>query len=62
MDEDGACVSVQIVDRKIPVAEIPKTGDGRNPGFWIGLGAVGVGGLISSAIICFKKKRDEDEE
>lgn len=62
VDEDGACVSVQIVDRKIPVAEIPKTGDGRNPGFWIGLGAVGVGGLISSAIICFKKKRDEDEE
>ena len=40
----------------------PKTGDDRNYGTLIGLGAVALGGAISVAILYFKKKKDEDDE
>ncbi len=40
----------------------PKTGDDRNYGTLIGLGAVALGGAISAAILYFKKKKDEDDE
>lgn len=45
-----------------PVSEIPQTGDSSNLGFWIGLGAVALGGVISIAIILIKKKKDDDDE
>lgn len=45
-----------------PVPDIPQTGDNSNLGFWIGLGSIAVGGLISCAIIYFKKKKDDDNE
>ncbi|MDD6848847.1 MAG: SpaA isopeptide-forming pilin-related protein [Oscillospiraceae bacterium] len=44
-----------------PEPEKPQTGDNSNLGFWIGLGAVALGGLVSVVIIKLKKK-DEDEE
>lgn len=45
-----------------PVPDIPQTGDESNLGFWIGLGAVALGGLVSCGIIFFKKKKDDDDE
>lgn len=33
-----------------------------NYGFWIGLGAIVVGGLIATAVIGYKAKKDEDED
>lgn len=45
-----------------PVLDVPQTGDESNLGFWIGLGAVALGGLISCTIIYFKKKKDDDDE
>lgn len=45
-----------------PAPPVPQTGDESNLGFWIGLGAIALGGLISVAVIYFKKKKDEDNE
>ncbi len=45
-----------------PVLDVPQTGDESNLGFWIGLGAVAVGGAVASAIILIKKKKDDDDE
>ena len=44
------------------VPEIPQTGDNSNLGFWLGLGAVALGGLVATAIILMKKKKDDDNE
>lgn len=44
-----------------PEPEKPQTGDNSNLGFWIGLGAVALGGLVSVVIIKTKKKDEDDE-
>lgn len=44
-----------------PEPEKPQTGDNSNLGFWIGLGAVTLGGLVSVVIIKLKKKDEDDE-
>lgn len=44
-----------------PEPEKPQTGDNSNIGFWIGLGAVALGGLVSVVIIKIKKKDEDDE-
>lgn len=57
IDDDG-----QTVRLTPPMPEIPQTGDDSNLGFWIGLGAVAVGGAVASAIILIKKKKDDNNE
>lgn len=44
-----------------PEPEKPQTGDNSNIGFWIGLGAVALGGLVSVVIIKLKKKDEDDD-
>ena len=44
-----------------PEPEKPQTGDNSNLGFWIGLGAVVLGGLVSVVIIKLKKKDEDDD-
>ena len=44
-----------------PEPEKPQTGDNSNIGFWIGLGPVALGGLVSVVIIKIKKKDEDDE-
>ena len=44
-----------------PEPEKPQTGDNSNIGFWIGLGAVALGGLVSVVMIKIKKKDEDDE-
>lgn len=44
-----------------PEPEKPQTGDSSNLGFWIGLGAVALGGLVSVIIIKLRKKDEDDE-
>ena len=45
-----------------PVPEIPNTGEQSNSGFFIGLGAIAIGGFASAGVIYVKKKKDEDNE
>ena len=45
--EDGG----QTVTLTPPAPPVPQTGDNSNLGFWIGLGAVALGGLVAVIII-----------
>ncbi len=45
-----------------PTPDNPQTGDNSNLGFWIGLGAVALGGLVAVIIIRVKSRKDEDDE
>lgn len=58
-DEDQ---TVKLTPPAPPVPESPQTGDNSNLGFWIGLGAVALGGLISCIIMAAKLKKDNDDE
>ena len=59
--EDGQIIKATVTNEKIPVPDIPQTGDDSNLGFWIGLGAIALGGLIATAIIGFKRKKDDED-
>lgn len=50
------------IPKKPPVPEIPNTGEQSNSGFFIGLGAIAIGGFVSAGVIYVKKKKDEDNE
>ena len=50
-----------MTNTKQPEPDTPQTGDNSNIGFFIGLGAVAIGGLVAFVIIRFRKK-DEDED
>lgn len=56
--EDGG----QTVTLIPPKPDIPQTGDNSNLGFWIGLGAAALGGLVAVIIIRVKSRKDEDDE
>ena len=60
--EDGQIVKAAVKNEKIPVPDIPQTGDNSNLGFWIGLCAIALGGLISTIIIAIKRKKDDEDE
>ncbi len=57
--EDGEIVKAEMTNEKIPTADVPQTGDSSMTGFWIGLGAIALGGLIALLIIRKKNKDDE---
>lgn len=59
--EDGQIVKAEMTNEKQPTPETPQTGDESNMGFFIGLGAIAVGGLIAFLFLKFKK-RDEDDD
>lgn len=59
--EDGQIFKASVTNEKIPVPDIPQTGDNSNLGFWIGLGAIALGGLIATAVIAIKRKKDDEE-
>lgn len=56
INDDGQTVKL------IPtIPENPQTGDDRNLGFWFGLGAVALGGLVSAGIMAIKHKKDDED-
>ncbi len=58
--EDGEIVKASMTNKRTP--DIPQTGDESNIGFWIGLAAVALGGVIATAIVLIKKKKDDENE
>lgn len=44
-----------------PIPDIPQTGDDSNLGFWIGLSAIALGGLIAALIIGINQKKDDEQ-
>ena len=59
--KDGEIVKAAITNKRIPTPDNPQTGDDSNLGFWIGLGAVALGGLVAAVIIGIKRKKDDEE-
>ena len=60
--EDGQFIKAEMTNEKIPVPDSPQTGDNSNLGFWIGLAAVALGGLVATVIIGIKRKREDEDE
>ena len=60
--EDGQIIKATMTNEKIPVPDSPQTGDNSNLGFWIGLCAIALGGLVATAIIGIKRKKDDEDE
>lgn len=60
IDDEGQTVKINVPVPDKP--STPKTGDDRNYGFWIGLGFIAIGGVISAVILKIKIKKDEDED
>ena len=58
--ENGHMIEVERTNEKEPVIDVPQTGDSSKTGFFIGLGAIALGGIIASVIMI--KKKDEDDE
>lgn len=56
IEDDGQTVKIAVP------APTPQTGDESKIGFWIGLGAVVVGGLAATGIVYFKQKKEDDGE
>lgn len=57
--EDGEIVKAEMTNEKIPTVDVPQTGDNSMTGFWLGLGAIALGGLVALLIIRKKNKDDE---
>lgn len=55
--EDGETIKAEMTNERIPTPDIPQTGDDTNLGFFIGLGAIALGGLVASVIMYIKRKR-----
>ena len=54
-------MKAEMTNEKIPTVDVPQTGDNSMTGFWIGLGAIALGGLVALFIIR-KKNKDDDRE
>lgn len=53
--------TTEMSDVSTPDETVQTSVNSGNYGFWIGLGAIVVGGLIATAVIGYKAKKDEDE-
>lgn len=60
-DIEDAEQTVMLTVPPAPYTPAPKTGDSSKLGFWIGLAAVALGGVISAGIIRIKSRKDDDE-
>ena len=60
-DIEDAKQTVTLTVPPAPYIPAPKTGDNSKLGFWIGLAAVALGGVISAGIIRIKSRKDDDE-
>ena len=56
IEDEGQTVTVTI-----PEPETPYTGDDRNYGVWIGLGAIALGAAVSAIVLKVKSRRQESE-
>ena len=57
IEDEGQTVTITI-----PEPETPYTGDDRNYGVWIGLGAIALGAAVSAIVLKLKSKRQEDDD
>ncbi len=56
IEDEGQTVTITV-----PEPETPYTGDDRNYGVWIGLGAISLGAAVSAIVLKVKSRRQESE-
>lgn len=56
IEDEGQTVTITV-----PEPETPYTGDDRNYGVWIGLGAIALGAAVSAIVLKVKSRRQESE-
>ena len=65
INDEGQTVKIMPVTPGKPTTPNPgnpQTGDRSIMGFWIGLGAVALGGLAAGIFMCIRKKKEQDDE
>lgn len=65
VEDNNQVIEITAVNDRVseitpPIPDIPQTGDDSNLGFWIGLSAIALGGLIASLIIGINQKKDDE--
>lgn len=60
--EDGQIVKAEMTNEKEATPDTPQTGDSSMTGFFIGLGALALGGLVACVILFLKKKKDDGDD
>ena len=60
--KDEEIVKAKATNKKQPKPHTPQTGADDNFGFYIGLGAIALGGLIAFCIVKFRKKDEDDDD
>ena len=60
--KNGEIVKAKMTNKKQPTPHTPQTGADNNFGFFIGLGAIALGGLIAFCIVKFRKKDEDDDD
>lgn len=51
-----------MTNEKESTPDTPQTGDSSMTGFFIGLGALALGGLVACVILFLKKKKDDGDD
>ncbi len=62
LTEDGQIVKAEMTNEKESTPDTPQTGDSSMTGFFIGLGALALGGLVACVILFLKKKKDDGDD
>ena len=60
--ENGQIVKAEMTNEKETPPSTPQTGDSNMTGFFIGLGALALGGIVACAILFLKKKKDDGDD
>lgn len=60
--EDGQIIKAEMTNEKQPTPVTPQTGDTSNTGFFVGLGAIALGGLVAFVVMKLRKKDEDDDE
>lgn len=60
--EDGQIVKAEMTNEKESTPDTPQTGDSSMTGFFIGLGALALGGLVACVILFLKKNKDDGDD
>lgn len=60
--EDGQIVKAEMTNEKQTTPVTPQTGDTSNTGFFFGLGAIALGGLVAFIVVKLRKKDEDDDD
>ena len=60
--ENGQVIKAEMTNVKEATPDTPQTGDSSMSGFFIGLGALALGGIAACVILFLKRKKDDGDD